>query len=71
MLTLATATVFGAFIYLRESGLLPWPLAAGDALLVCASLVLMPVAIATERIHGVKVYLGHSSLRFIHPKDNI
>jgi hypothetical protein len=70
VLAVATAFSFSGLIYLRESGLWPWPLAAGDALLLCASIVLVPVTIATERIHGVKVYLSARSLRFVrHASD--
>lgn len=64
-LAISTVAVFGALVYLRESGLWPWPLAAGDALLVCASLVLLPVTVATERVHGVKVHLSARALRFV------
>ena len=64
-LAVATFATLAGLIYLRESGLWPWPLAAGDALLVCACLVLVPITLVTEQIHGVKVYLGGRSLRFV------
>jgi len=61
----ATLFILAIFIYLRESGLWPWPLAAGDALLTCATVVLLVAAVATERIKGVKVYLASRSLRVV------